>query len=225
MNIDILFEDNHILVVVKPPNMPVQEDESGDVDLLNVLKTDIKRRYKKTGNVFLGLVHRLDRPVSGVMVFAKTSKAASRLSEQIRERKLKKTYTAHVLGWLKEDAATLVHYLKKDSRSYSSHITNKEKRDFKKAELSYRIVDRYEETTEIEIDLKTGRHHQIRAQMSHIGHPIIGDIRYGYDEKRTTPVWHITKRGIALFATKLRFVHPTTKEELEFKFKPYPLNR
>lgn len=219
MTIDIIFEDNHLLVVNKPANLPVQGDSSGDADMLTLLKSDLKERYNKTGNVFLGLVHRLDRPVGGVMVFAKTSKAASRLSEQIRTRSFKKTYTALVQGKPSEAEATLAHFLQKNTKNNTAIVSKTAKKDFKAAELCYRALALRGDSALLEIDLKTGRHHQIRAQLAFVRHPIVGDFKYGFKPERTAEPWNAKQRGIALRATKLCFVHPTTKEKLCFEIE------
>ena len=202
----IIFEDNHIIVVEKPVNIPSQGDKTGDIDMLSIIKDYLKEKYNKPGNVYLGLVHRLDRPVSGVMVFAKTSKAASRLSEQVRTHVLKKQYMAIVWddGSLK-DKDTFIDYIYKDSDN-SSRVVDEKKGKY--AELSYEIVERLkkEKLTLVDISLKTGRHHQIRVQFASRGYPLFGDQRYGRQDKNQ----------IALHAYRLEFVHPTTKEKMVF---------
>jgi len=204
----ILFEDNHLLVVNKPACIPVQPDNSRDESLFDMCKEYIKIKYNKPGNIFLGIVHRLDRPVSGVIVFAKTSKAARRLSEEIRNRNFTKTYYALVQGELK-NAGTLTNYIyRKDATSF---IT-KDKRLGKEAILSYTSLKYRNNATLVEVDLKTGRHHQIRVQFSNIQHPLIGDFRYGSKIK-------FQNKSIALHAGKLSFVHPTKKELLTFESK------
>jgi len=202
--IKILYEDNHLLVVVKPVNMPVCEDESKDLDLLNYLKDYLKQKYNKPGNVYLGLVHRLDRPVGGVMVFAKTSKAASRLSEQVRTNKLKKEYHAIVIGKTKE-YGTYKDKLLKDSKKNISKVDI----NGKEAILSFELKKYNKEYNYslVKIDLKTGRSHQIRVQMSYHGNPLLGDNKYGSNS---------LKIPVCLFANKLSFIHPITKEELSF---------
>lgn len=203
-NLNILYEDNHIIVVEKPFNVPVQEDSSSDVDMLSLIKEYLKKEYDKPGNVFLGLVHRLDRPVSGVMVFAKTSKAASRLSNQIRENKFHKKYLAIVHGkTLYEEK--LIDKISKNSKTHSSYIDNEYGKEsiLEYKTLSYNVKD---DLSLIDVNLITGRHHQIRLQMSNNGNPIYGDQRYGLQDKKQ----------IALYAYKLSFIHPTTKEEMVF---------
>lgn len=203
--IKILYEDNHLLVVVKPVNMPVCEDESKDLDLLTYLKDYLKQKYNKPGNVYLGLVHRLDRPVSGVMVFAKTSKAASRLSEQVRTNKLTKEYHAIVIGKIKENGTYKDKLLKDTKRNISKVSENG-----KEAILSYELIkyDIKNNYSLVKISLKTGRSHQIRVQMSYHGNPLVGDNKYGKDS---------LKIPVCLFASKLKFIHPTTKEEMCFE--------
>lgn len=207
MKINILYEDNHLLVVEKPINMLSQSDNTKDQDLLTLLKEYIKEKYHKPGNVYLGLVHRLDRPVGGVMVFARTSKAASRLSDQIKNHKLKKTYLAIVEGIIEEDTTTWTDKIKKLDNG-NSIISE----DGKEAILDFTVLDRNkkENMTLVKINLKTGRHHQIRVQFAYHNHPLCGDQRYGNGEKKQ----------IALFAYKLSFEHPTTKEKLEFTVLP-----
>lgn len=204
MSIPILYEDNHLLVIEKPVNIPVQEDASRDKDLLTILKEDIKVRYHKPGNVYLGLVHRLDRPVGGVMVFAKTSKAASRLSDVIRKNELTRKYLAVVSGTLAKKQAKLEHYLHKDSRKNIVHAVASNDKRGKKAVLEYEVLGTKEGLSLVAVKLHTGRSHQIRVQLSEIGHPIVGDQKYGKGNKRG--------QQIALWANSLQFPHPTTKE-------------
>ncbi len=203
--IPILYEDNHLLVVVKPENIPVQEDVSKDKDLLTLLKEDLKKRYQKPGNVYLGLVHRLDRPVSGVMVFAKTSKAASRLSEQVRTHQLEKIYYAVIEGCLEKKEGTLKDYLLKDSKTNTVRID----KNGKEAILDYQIVETVNSYSLVQITLKTGRSHQIRVQFSSRGCPLYGDQRYNQHAK--------VGEQIALYAQKLSFYHPVTKEKMSFE--------
>lgn len=204
--IKIIYEDNHLLVVEKPINIPVCEDESKDLDLLTMLKEYIKEKYNKPGNVYLGLVHRLDRPVGGVMVFAKTSKAASRLSDQIRKDELKKKYYAVLCGKAKEHD-TLIDNLLKDEKTNTVKVDSKGKR----AELDYELVSYNKELdlSLVDISLKTGRSHQIRVQFSSRNLPLFGDQKYN---KKA-----VVGNQIALFSYQLSFIHPTTKEQLTFK--------
>ena len=210
----ILFEDNHLLVVIKPANVPVQADRSRDPSMLTLLKSYIKERDGKPGNVYLGMVHRLDRPVSGVMVFAKTSKAAGRISEEIRNRTFKKTYLAKVHGILKNKEAALINYIEKNEKRNKVKVYNNlpEGGLAQRAELSYKVIreDPRAHTSEVEINLKTGRPHQIRAQFAHIGHPLLGDVKYGVPDER---------ENIALTAKSISFLHPITKEPLVFSIE------
>ncbi len=211
--INIIYEDNHLLVVEKPINIPVQADNSKDPDLLTMLKDYLKNKYSKPGNVYLGLVHRLDRPVGGVMVFAKTSKAASRLSEQIRNNAFHKEYLAVVCGKI-NDKDTFVDKLLKDHKKNIVKVDP----NGKLSELEYELLDYQEGLSLVKIYLKTGRSHQIRVQFSHHGFPLYGDQKYNTN----TP-----KDQIALFASKIEFIHPTTKENVIFELpKPdrYPFN-
>ncbi len=204
--INIIYEDNHLLVVEKPVNCLVQEDNTKDKDLLTILKQELKEKYQKTGNVYLGLVHRLDRMVGGVMVFAKTSKAASRLSEQIKKNQFTKTYYAVVEGNLKQNG-TLIDNLEKDEKRRISFVSPSGKR----AKLNYEVLANKENKTLLKIHLETGRHHQIRVQFSHAGYPLYGDAKYNKQANLKDPV--------ALFAKELSFYHPITKELLTFSLK------
>ena len=204
VEVPILYEDNHLLVIEKPAGMLSQGDLSGDLDVLTVLKQLIKTRDNKSGNVFLGLVHRLDRPVGGTMVIAKTSKAAGRLSTQFRERTTTKIYHAVVTGTPVEKEATVIHHLVKDRQHRITRIA----KHGKHAELKYRVVDAMPDRSLLEVILLTGLSHQIRAQLSALGHPILGDHKYG----ATIPY---RKGSIALFATHLSFSHPTKKTPVE----------
>lgn len=205
---NIIYEDNHLLVIEKKINVPVQQDSSNDEDLLSILKAYIKEKYDKPGNVYLGLVHRLDRPVGGIMVFAKTSKAAGRLSEQIRENKVKKTYLAVVYGQLKEKAV-LKDKILKNHKTNTVEISEKGK----EASLDYELISKKENLNLVEIHLHTGRSHQIRIQFSSRNNPLFGDQRYN---KNAVP-----GEQIALFASSLEFIHPVTKEKMVFKL-PLP---
>ena len=214
--INVIYEDNHLLVVEKPINIPVCEDISGDKDLLTILKNYLKVKYNKPGNVYLGLVHRLDRPVGGVMVFAKTSKAASRLSEQVRTNKLEKVYYAVVEGKIKE-SGTFEDYLTKDNKKNISYVTDK--KHGKYSSLEYNLIDYRNNYSLVKINLHTGRSHQIRVQFSSRGFPLIGDAKYNKNSDNKT--------NIALFAKSISFYHPITKEKLIFELelpKRYPFN-
>lgn len=213
MKIPIIYEDNHLLVVEKPVNIPVQEDSSGDSDLLNLLKKDIKIRYQKPGNVFLGLVHRLDRPVGGVMVYAKTSKAASRLSDVIRRNELDRNYLAIVRGVPRKKQGMLEDYLFKDTKKNKVHAVSSDHRQAKKAILEYKVIKSAEQLSLLSIRLHTGRSHQIRVQLSAFGFPLYGDQKYGQQVNRSG-------QQIALWAHALSFPHPTTKEIKQFESRP-----
>lgn len=204
--INILYEDNHLLVVIKPQGIPSQADNSNDDDMLSLLKKYIKEKYNKPGNVYLGLVHRLDRPVGGVMVFAKTSKAASRLCSQIAEHRLKKTYLCICEGIVKD--GSMEHYLLKDRNKNIVYSVNKSTKGAKRALLHYKVIETYNNKTLCSIDLITGRSHQIRVQFSAGGHPLINDMKYNRNAK--------TGKWIALYAYSLEFEHPTQKKQMKF---------
>ena len=204
----VLYEDNHVIVVVKEKDVLSQADKTHDIDMLTIIKKYLKEKYNKPGNVYLGLVHRLDRPVSGIMVFAKTSKAASRLSDQVRKKEIKKTYVAVVKGIIKKDEDTFVDYLLKLDNG-NTIVTTKD--NGKESVLTYKVLKRNYEKNEtlVSIDLKTGRHHQIRVQFASRGYPLCGDQRYGKSDKTQ----------IALCAYKLEFIHPTTKQLMKFEIE------
>ena len=212
-NLKIIYEDNHIIVVEKTPNIPSQSDKTNDVDMLSIIKQYLKEKYNKPGNVYLGLVHRLDRPVGGVMVFAKTSKAASRLSEEVRNKTFRKNYLAVVDGKINNKKGTLEDYLYKDERNNMSKVVDKSKKNAKLAKLDYEVLvyDEIKDLSLLKIDLHTGRHHQIRVQLSNFGHSIFGDQKYGTRGKG---------KQIALWAYELEIVHPITKEKMIFKSLP-----
>ncbi|MBQ6489834.1 MAG: RNA pseudouridine synthase [Solobacterium sp.] len=207
--IEVLYEDNHLLCVRKPVNVPVQEDSSKDDDLLSMCKAYLKETYSKPGNVYLGLVHRLDRPVGGAMVFAKTSKAASRLSDSIRKGEITKEYTAILDGIIKPASGILKDYLKKDSRTNTSSVTDKDSGKY--CELSYETIAVENGHSIVRILLATGRSHQIRVQFASRGVPLLNDQRYNK---------HAGKGQIALWATRLSFPHPTTRETVEVQCPP-----
>lgn len=212
-DVKILHEDNSVLVVVKPQNIPSQADSSGDVDLLTLLKGYIKEKYNKPGNVYLGLVHRLDRPTGGVMVFAKNSKAAERLSKQIVDGEMSKFYFTTVVGCPKEKSATLVHYLKKNALTNNVYVATFGDHDAKRAELSYIVLESDGVVSLCKVQLGTGRSHQIRVQMSAIGTPVFGDVRYGGDSL-------MKGSNLALWAYRLEFNHPVSKERMVFVAYP-----
>jgi len=202
----IIFVDNHLIAVTKPAGLLTQPDRNTDESLIDQTRQWIKEKYNKPNNIFLGLVHRLDRNVSGVVLFARTSKAASRLSKQFREGTPKKHYRAIVLGKLKEEHTTLVHYLRKE-KSLRATVFPRETPTAKHSELSYEVINSLENKSLLEVSLSTGRFHQIRAQMAFIGHPIIGDVKYGAPEP-------LPNQEIALYAHKLVFSHPVSNEEI-----------
>ena len=209
----VIYEDNHIIVVEKPVNIPSQGDKTGDNDMLSLIKEYLKQKYQKPGNVYLGLIHRLDRPVGGVMVFAKTSKAASRLSEEVRNNQFQKTYLVICNGKMENEKGVLEDYLLKNERTNMSKVEKEGTKNSKYALLEYEVL-KYDEELDLsvlKVLLHTGRHHQIRVQLSSRGHSIYGDQKYG-------------GRGhgkqITLWAYSLKIVHPVTKKEMIFKSIP-----
>lgn len=208
----ILYEDNHIIVVMKPQNVASCGDESGDENLLDMIKEYIKEKYEKQGNVYVGLVHRLDRPTGGVMVYAKSSKAASRLSEQMREGDFEKKYLTVLCGTPEEERKTLVNYLKKNSVNNMVYLCPPTTDGAKMASLEYKVIETKGKYALTEVALHTGRSHQIRVQMAGISHPVFGDMRYGGVNAQ--------KGKLALWAYSLSFTHPVTKERLKFVVEP-----
>ncbi len=209
-NLQVLFEDNHLIVINKRVGDIVQGDITGDKPLSEVVKAYIAEKYNKPGKVFLGVVHRLDRPTSGIVVFAKTSKALERMNKLLREKSIEKTYWALVEGHPIEDNGTLKHHLKKNPRNNRSTAFMKESKDTKLAVLHYKKLLQLDRYSVLEINLETGRHHQIRCQLSVIGHPIKGDLKYG--SKRSN-----RDGGILLHAKKIKFIHPVKKEEISIE--------
>lgn len=183
VNINVLYEDNHLLVVEKPVNILSQGDNTNDKDMVNLLKAYLKEKYNKPGNVYLGLVHRLDRPVGGAMVFAKTSKAASRLSEQVRNKTFKKTYRAVINGKMRKQSDTLKDYLYKNKKTNMVSVVSESHKESKYVELSYETLAFKDKMSLVQIDLKTGRPHQIRVQFASRNNPLVGDQRYGKNSK------------------------------------------
>ena len=205
--LEVLYEDNHIIAVNKKASDIVQGDKTGDRPLPEYIKDYIKKKYKKPGKVFLGVVHRLDRPVSGVMVFARTSKALSRLNEMFREKKVQKTYWAIVKNKPQNTKETLVHYLLKNQAKNKSQAFNREGNHALRSELSYKLIRSLDNYHLLEVSPKTGRHHQIRVQLAKIGCPIKGDIKYGFDRTNKD-------KSIHLHARKIDFIHPVKKEPI-----------
>lgn len=211
--LNVIYEDNHIIVVEKPVNIPSQGDKTGDIDMLTLVKRYIKEKYNKPGEVYLGLVHRLDRPVGGVMVFARTSKAAARLSEQVRNKDFKKKYLVIVDGKFEKNKGTLEDYLLKNEKTNTSKVVKEGTKNAKLAILDYEVLKYNEEInlSVVKVNLHTGRHHQIRVQMANAGHSICGDQKYGTRGRG---------KQICLWAYELTILHPITKEEITFKVLP-----
>ena len=206
----VVYEDNHIIVVNKTSSEIVQGDKTGDTPLSEMVKQYLKEKYNKPGNVFIGVTHRLDRPVSGLVVFAKTSKALPRLNEMFRNGEVKKTYWAIVKECPKETEGELVHYLVRNEKQNKSYAYDKEVKNSKKAVLHYKLIGHSQNYYLLEVDLKTGRHHQIRCQLAKMGCPIKGDLKYGFP--RSNP-----DGSICLHARKVRFIHPVSKELIELE--------
>ena len=205
---NIVYEDNHLLVVIKPQNVPSQEDSSKDKDMLTLCKEYIKEKYNKPGEAYVGLVHRLDRPTGGLMVFAKTSKCASRLAEQMQSGDFNKEYLTVCVGKPKYDSDRLVHYLKKDEINNVVRVVPMLESGAKRAELDYRVLDFNDKLSLLGIKLYTGRSHQIRVQLSTIGNPVFGDVKYKGDIAKGY--------NLALWSYKLVFVHPVSKKVMNF---------
>ncbi len=212
----IVFEDNHLLIINKKAGQLVQGDKTGDASLLDLIKDFIKKRDQKPGNVFLGLVHRIDRPTSGLVIYAKTSKALTRLTQMVKNREIKKTYWAVVQKTMIPQSQRLVHHLQKNEKTNKATVFIKPTDNAKESILNYQIIKVLDNFQLLEIDLETGRHHQIRAQLSKIGAAIKGDLKYG--AARSNP-----DGGIHLHARKLEFIHPVMKENLEIT-APVPQN-
>lgn len=213
INLKVIYEDNHIIVVEKPANIPSQGDKTGDLDMLTIIKAYLKEKYNKPGNVYLGLVHRLDRPVGGVMVFAKTSKAAARLSEQVREKVFKKKYLVIVNGKFEEKKGTLKDYLLKNERLNKSRVVEEGTKNSKYAELDYEVLkyDKEQNLSLLKINLHTGRHHQIRVQLSSRDHSIYGDAKYN---------GRGSARQLYLWAYELTIQNVISKEKMTFTSIP-----
>ncbi len=211
-DLTVIYEDNHIIVVLKPQNIACCPDESGDDNLLDCVKRYIKQKYDKQGNAFVGLVHRLDRPTGGVMVYAKTSKAAARLTEQMKTGGFGKKYLAVLCGVPGKPSATLENYLRKNTVNNTVYVCTQSEEGAKFASLDYNLLEEKDGLSLVEINLHTGRTHQIRVQMSAINCPVYGDMRYGGERA--------VKGKLALWAYLLRFTHPTTGEKMCFKAEP-----
>ena len=211
--IDVLFEDNHIIIINKEAGELVQGDSTGDKTLVDKVKLYLKKKYKKPGEVFLGLVHRIDRPTSGIVICAKTSKALTRLNEQFKKRNVEKKYFAIVKNPFTIKSGTLTNWIAKNRRINKSFVLKKQTSKTKKAILSFRIQKKIQNYTLLEIHLKTGRHHQIRVQLSNMGYPIVGDLKYG--AKRSNP-----DASICLHSTELSFEHPVRKKLIQIKANP-----
>ena len=215
-DLKVLYEDNHIIVALKPVNIPSQEDKTGDIDMLTIIKSYIKEKYNKPGDVYLGLVHRLDRPTGGVMVFARTSKAASRLSEEVRDKKFQKKYLAIVDGKMEEYSGSMRDYLLKNEKTNTSKVVKEGTKNAKEALLDYEVIKYNEEINMslVKISLHTGRHHQIRVQFASRNHALSGDQKYGTRGRG---------KQLALWAYSLSFTHPITKEQMTFESYPEPV--
>ena len=215
MGLNIIFEDEQILVVKKDAVIPGEAGRLRIMDLQGLIKNELYRRNRKGGEPYLGLIHRLDQPVEGVMVFAKTPFAAGDLSEQVRDGRMRKHYLALLCGKPKTDEGTLVDYLLKDGRTNTSSVVRAGEKDAKRSELNYKVLKRNDETTLVEVELITGRHHQIRVQMANAGWPLYGDTKYNPQFQETSQYVQT-----ALCAYKLSFVHPKTKKVMEFMIEP-----
>ncbi len=209
----VLYEDNHMIVVVKPHNVPTQADESGDKDMLSMVKEYVKEKYNKEGEAFIGLVHRLDRPTGGIMVFARNSKSAGRLCKQLADKEMNKVYYAVTSALPKQKSGTLVNNLKKDEKNNIVRIVPISEKGAKQAELSYKVLATEGENALLEVRPLTGRGHQIRVQLAGINCPLYGDNKYGKDKTRSTAT-------LGLWAGRLELNHPTTKQKMTFAFAP-----
>lgn len=210
--LNILFEDNHLIVVNKNPGELTQGDITGDETLGDKIKAYLKKKYNKPGNVYLGIAHRLDRPTSGVIIFTKTSKALSRLNELFKKNEIKKTYWAIVKKMENKDTEKLENFLIKNQKKNKSYVTKNSNKYAKKAVLTYKIILELKNYSLLKINLETGRHHQIRTQLSHIGFPIKGDLKYGYSRSNNDGSIHLHSR-------KVQFIHPVSKKNIEITAK------
>lgn len=210
-NLTVLYEDNHIVVVLKPQNILSQSDITKDEDLLSMVKNHIKKKYNKPGNVFVGLVHRLDRPTGGIMVFARNSKSAARLSFQIQQHLFEKRYLAVCEGIFREKVGTLKNYIKKDEKTNLVKLVPLSEQGAKYAELEYKVLEEQEGMSLVEVKIATGRSHQIRVQLANLKHPLVADKKYGSSSNAS---------NLALWAYSLEFEHPTKKSRMKFKALP-----
>jgi len=209
-NLQILYEDNHLIILNKRVGDIVQGDKTGDIPLSEVVKQYLAEKYNKPGAAFLGVVHRIDRPTSGIVIFAKTSKALSRLNKMLVDKTIQKTYWAVVQDRVELTEGTLVNYLRKNEKNNKASVYDTETEGTKKAVLHYKVIKYLDKYTLLEIDLETGRHHQIRSQLAHLGHPVKGDVKYGFKRPNADA-------GIHLHARRLSLVHPVSKELLEIE--------
>ena len=210
---EILFEDNHLIIINKKPGILVQGDITGDIPLLEIVKKYIKINYAKKGNVFLGLVNRIDRPVSGIVIFAKTSKALSRMNDKLKNRQIRKLYWLFISNKFKSNDGKIEGWFKKNNKINKSFFFKNEIKNSKYGSLKYRIIEKLEKYLKIEVDLETGRHHQIRCSFSKIGFPILGDVKYG--SKRS-----IKDGGIYLHSREVNFIHPVSKKKINITAEP-----
>lgn len=209
--IDILYEDNHLIVLNKPAGMLVQKDKTGnESNLEELVKNYIKEKYKKEGNVYLGIPHRIDRPTSGAVLMCKSSKSLERINAMFQRREINKVYWAIVKGCPEATHNHLIHYLKRNEKQNKTYVYNNEVPNSQKAEMNYHVVAKSQNYALLEVEIITGRHHQIRAQLSHIGYPIKGDIKYGFDRTNKDG-------GISLHAREISFIHPITKNNIVVK--------
>jgi len=209
-NLQILYEDNHLIILNKRVGDIVQGDKTGDIPLSEIVKQYLAEKYNKPGAAFLGVVHRIDRPTSGIVIFAKTSKALSRLNKMLVDKTIQKTYWAVVQDRVELTEGTLVNYLRKNEKNNKASVYDTETEGTKKAVLHYKVIKYLDKYTLLEIDLETGRHHQIRSQLAHLGHPVKGDVKYGFKRPNADA-------GIHLHARRLSLVHPVSKELLEIE--------
>ncbi len=212
-NLQVLYEDNHLIVINKRPGDIVQGDITGDIPLSEIVKEYIKEKYDKPGAVFLGVVHRLDRPTSGLVIFARTSKALGRMNRLLAENKVRKTYWAVVKNRPSKEHDTLIHWLRKNPSKNKSYASDKETKASKRAELDYKLIKALDHYYLLEIILKTGRHHQIRVQLAEIGCPIKGDLKYGAARSNADASIHLHARSVS-------FLHPVQKEEISIEAPP-----